>query len=131
LYNDISAFPKGIDTVLTREFDDEGVVLSGGQSQKLALARVFVHADKKILILDEASSAMDPLSEAAMNNSILDFCKNKALILISHRLSVTKNMDKIYVISGGKVAERGTHTQLMDQGGIYAQMYKVQSANYL
>jgi ATP-binding cassette subfamily B protein len=131
LYDDISAFPKGIDTVLTREFDDEGVVLSGGQSQKLALTRVFVHADKQILILDEASSAMDPLSEAAMNNNILDFCKDKTLILISHRLSVTKNMDNIYVISGGKIAERGTHTQLMDQGGIYAKMYKVQSANYL
>jgi ATP-binding cassette subfamily B protein len=130
LYDDISTFPHGIDTVLTREFDDEGVVLSGGQSQKLTLARVFVHADKQILILDEASSAMDPLSEAAMNNSILDLCKDKTLILISHRLSITKNMDKIYVISGGKVTEHGTHTQLMDQDGMYAQMYNVQSASY-
>lgn len=98
LYTDIASLPHGIDTVLTKEFDEDGIVLSGGQSQKLALARVFVQNDRKIFILDEASSAMDPISESKVNKAILDFCKDKIPILISHRLSISKEMDKVYLL---------------------------------
>lgn len=130
LYDDIASLPNGIDTVLTKEFDEDGIVLSGGQAQKLALARVFVQNKKEIFILDEASSAMDPISESQINNCILDFCKDKMLILISHRLSTCKDMDKIYVIDDGKIVEQGNHSELMKQGGVYSKMYSVQSENY-
>ena len=130
LYDDVKLLPNGIDTIITKEFDENGVILSGGQSQKLALARVFSHTDKQILIFDEASSAMDPLSEAKINKSILDFCRDKILILISHRLSTSKDMEMIYVLKDGKIIERGKHTDLMSKNGIYAEMFSVQSESY-
>lgn len=130
LYDDIVSFPKGIDTVLTKEFDDDGVVLSGGQAQKLALARVFAQENKDILILDEASSAMDPISESEINKCILEYCKDKTLILISHRLSICKAMDQIYVLENGNIIESGNHSELMAMKGLYSKMYSVQSENY-
>lgn len=74
-----------MDTVLTREFDDKGLNLSGGQSQKLALARVFAQKNKQALIMDEVSAALDPYSENAINQSVLEFCKDKMLIFIWER----------------------------------------------
>lgn len=130
LYDDIASLPKGIDTILTQEFDENGIVLSGGQAQKLALARMFAQSDKEIFILDEASSAMDPISESKVNKCILEFCKNKILILISHRLSICKEMNKIYVLDEGKIVESGSHSELMRQNGLYSKMYSIQSENY-
>lgn len=130
LYDDVASFPNGIDTILTKEFDENGVVLSGGQAQKLSLARIFAQSDKEIFILDEASGAMDPISESKVNKSILEFCKDKILILISHRLSICKDMSKIYVIDNGEIIESGSHSELMRQGGLYSKMYSIQLENY-
>lgn len=130
LYDFIHKLPNGIDTLLTREFDDKGVVLSGGQSQKLALARMFVQNDKRIFIMDEASSALDPISEHKINKRIIEFCQDRILILISHRLSTTKDVDCIYYLEEGKVIERGTHEQLLAVNGKYAEMYNVQLEAY-
>lgn len=92
LYDDIASLPKGIDTILTKEFDENGVVLSGCQTQKSALARIFVQSNKEIFILNEASSALDSILESKVNQTILEFCKDKMLILISHRLSACKRI---------------------------------------
>ncbi len=131
LYDYVSGLPQGIDTVLTREFAENGVLLSGGQEQKLAVARVLACPEKQLVILDEASSALDPVSESRLNRAILAFCKGKMLVLISHRLSLTKEMDHIYYMEKGTVAEHGTHAQLMAQNGHYAQMYRLQAQNYV
>ncbi|MBQ8188160.1 MAG: ABC transporter ATP-binding protein [Lachnospiraceae bacterium] len=130
LYEYISTLPKGIDTILTREFDEGGTVLSGGQCQKLALSRIFVHTDKEIIILDEIVGALDPVSEQFINNQIMEFCKDKILIIVSHHLSTTKMVDKIFYLEKGKIEESGTHDELMSVNGKYAQMYAAQASSY-
>lgn len=120
---------KGIDTQLTREFDDEGVNLSGGEEQKVALARVFYN-DSPVVILDEPSSAMDPISEYNMYKNLIEYTDNKTLIFISHRLSTTKLADKIIMLENGWIIEQGTHDELMELKGKYAEMFEIQSSKY-
>ena len=130
LYDFVSTLPNGIDTVITREFNEDGILLSGGQAQKLAVARIFACCDKKIIIMDEASSALDPISESTLNKNILSFCKNKILIIISHRLSTTKDVDCIYYLQEGNVCEHGTHSELMLLNSKYAKMFNTQAEKY-
>jgi ATP-binding cassette subfamily B protein len=120
---------NGIDTHLTREFNDEGTNLSGGESQKVAIARVFAK-DFPIVIMDEPSSALDPMAEYNLNQSILNNTKDKAVIFISHRLSTTRIADKIYMFSGGELIEQGSHEELLEQNGKYAEMFRLQSEKY-
>lgn len=120
---------KGIETQLTREFDDEGVNLSGGEGQKVALARVF-YSDSPVVILDEPSSAMDPISEYNMYKNLIEYTENKTLIFISHRLSTTKLADKIIMLENGRIIEQGTHDELMELKGKYAEMFEIQSSKY-
>lgn len=119
----------GIDTELTKEFSDGGTMLSGGESQKAAIARMFMR-DMSVAILDEPSSALDPIAEYRLNNSMLQNAENRAVILISHRLSTTKDADRIILLENGVIAESGTHSELLAKGGTYAKMWNVQAEKY-
>jgi ATP-binding cassette, subfamily B, bacterial len=121
-----------IQQALTREFDDNGIVLSGGQTQKLALARIFARSDQAngILILDEPSSALDPVSEYHIINNIKDKFKDKAIIFISHRLATTKDVDHIYLLENGGIKEEGSHNDLMNVQGLYAEMFSKQAEKF-
>lgn len=120
---------RGIDTELTNEFSDDGIMLSGGEAQKAAIARMFMR-DMPIAILDEPSSALDPIAEYRLNRSMLQNAENQAVILISHRLSTTKDADRIILLENGSIAESGTHEQLLANGGTYARMWNVQAEKY-
>ena len=125
----LSALENGIDTELTKEFSEEGTMLSGGESQKAAIARMFVR-DMPIAILDEPSSALDPIAEYRLNKSMLQNAENQAVILISHRLSTTKDADRIILLENGSIAESGTHSELLANNGTYAEMWNVQAEKY-
>ena len=126
----IEQLDKGIDTVMTREFDEDGCVLSGGESQKVAVARTFIK-DAPMKIFDEPSSALDPIAEYELFNSIIGEGQDHTMLFISHRLSSVKNCDKVFMLEKGKLIEEGTHSELMEKNGSYAAMYKKQAMNYL
>ncbi len=130
VYEKIMSLPKGIHTMMTKEFDEEGAVLSGGESQKVAVARAFIKKSP-IRIFDEPSSALDPIAEYELFNSIMKDGEKHTMIFISHRLSSVKNSDKVFMLEKGQIIESGTHAELMKQEGSYAQMYKMQAMNYL
>ena len=120
---------KGLDTVISREFDEEGFVPSGGQAQKIAIARVFA-SQPDMVILDEPSSALDPLAEYNMYRNMMKLSEGKGVIFISHRLSSARMADKIYLVKDGKIVEQGTHEQMMDLNGFYHEMFMLQAENY-
>ena len=126
----LSELPDGIMTALTREYDDHGVNLSGGEEQKVAIARVFANPHD-ILIMDEPSSALDPDAEYRLNHSILDYAREKTVIFISHRLSTTRMADRIYMFEDGAIVEAGSHDELMAMNGKYAYMFNLQAEKYL
>lgn len=119
----------GLDTILTKEFEDDGLVLSGGEKQKLALARIFA-SSSPIIILDEPTSSLDPISEYEINKKILSLCQEKTIIMISHRLSTIIDASKIYMFSQGEIIETGTHLQLMQMKGKYYEMFETQAKLY-
>lgn len=125
----LNSLNKGIFTPLTREFDNDGVNLSGGEAQKIAIARVFAKSCP-IIILDEPSSALDPISEYNLNQTMLEAAKNKTVIFISHRLSSTLMADRIYMLEKGEIIESGTHEELMTLNGKYAEMFNLQAEKY-
>lgn len=125
----LDSLSEGIDTHLTREFNDAGTNLSGGESQKIAISRVFAN-DYPIVIMDEPSSALDPMAEYNLNQSILHNTEGKTVIFISHRLSTTRIADKIYMFDTGSLIEEGSHNELIEKNGKYAEMFRVQSEKY-
>ncbi|MGN1339952.1 MAG: ABC transporter ATP-binding protein [Oscillospiraceae bacterium] len=125
----LKTLTNGINTELTKEFSDAGTMLSGGESQKAAIARMFMR-DMPIAILDEPSSALDPIAEYRLNKSMLQNAENQAVILISHRLSTTKDADRIILLENGSIAESGTHAELLANNGVYAEMWNVQAEKY-
>ncbi len=129
-YDKVMTLPKGIKTTLTHEFDDEGAVLSGGEFQKIVVARAFVK-ECPFKIFDEPSSALDPIAEARLFDNIYESCRKNTLVFISHRLSSVQNADWVYLLSEGTVKEEGNHAMLMEKKGIYADMYTKQAKNYL
>ena len=130
VYEKVMSLPKGIDTTLTREFDDEGAVLSGGEFQKIVVSRAFAR-DCPVKVFDEPSSALDPIAEYMLFDNILKACRDNTLLFISHRLSSVQNADYVFLLEKGKVREEGTHRQLMEKNGAYADMYTKQAQNYL
>ncbi len=129
IYDKVTTLKNQHDTVLTREFDDDGAVLSGGEYQKIAIARAFAK-DSPIIILDEPTSALDPISEYKMYETMIDVCKNKTAIFISHRLSSAVLADKVFLMENGEIIEQGTHKELVKKGGKYADMWKKQAEKY-
>jgi ATP-binding cassette subfamily B protein len=125
----LKTMPNGIHSQLTTEFSKDGVGLSGGEAQKVAIARVFA-GHYELIIMDEPSSALDPIAEYELNRSIIENSEGKTVIFISHRLSTTRMADRIYMFDGGEITESGSHEQLMAQNGKYAQMYRVQAKKY-
>lgn len=130
LYDKIKQLPDGINTILTKEFDENGAVFSGGQYQKIAVARTFVH-DCPVKIYDELSSALDPISEFNLYDSMMRENNDKTMIFITHRLSSVKNADKIFMMENGTLIEEGNHEELMKLNGSYAEMYTKQAMNYM
>lgn len=125
----LETLEEGIHTHLTREFNDKGTNLSGGEAQKVAISRVFARA-YPIVIMDEPSSALDPMAEYNLNQSILHNTEGKTVIFISHRLSTTRIADKIYMFDTGCLIEEGSHEELLAMNGKYAEMFHVQSEKY-
>ncbi len=120
---------NGINSELLREFDDDGVMLSGGEAQKTAIARAF-YKDCPYVILDEPSANLDPVAEYNLNQAMIEAADNKTVIFISHRLSTTVNADRIYVMENGKIIESGNHQELMNLNGTYAYMFNLQAEKY-
>lgn len=129
VWEKISSLPKGADTVLTREFEIDGAGLSGGENQKVSAARLFAR-DFEIAILDEPSSALDPIAEYKMYENLVEVTKNKTVIYISHRLSSAVLSDRIFVLGNGTILESGSHTELMEQNGEYSKMFTLQASSY-
>ncbi len=126
----LSTLSDGLSTNLTTEFEENGVNLSGGEGQKLAVARVF-YKDANLIILDEPSSALDPIAEYHLNHSMLTAAENKSVVFISHRLSTTRIADRIYMLEKGRIIEEGSHGELLSHNGKYAEMWRVQAGQYL
>lgn len=125
----LKRLPDGADTRLTREFDEQGVNLSGGEGQKLSIARIYAkQAD--IAILDEPTSALDPLAEYKMYENMMDACRDRSVLFISHRLSSAVLADRVLLLEDGSVAESGTHAELMAADGAYAVMFRMQAEKY-
>ncbi len=131
LYEKVMEYPNGLDTILTKEFNNDGIELSGGERQRMVLARVFA-SDAPIIILDEPTSALDPTAEKNINDEIMRLCEeeNKTLILISHRLSTIVNVDTIYMMKEGQIIEEGNHHSLMLKKGSYYEMFEAQAKLY-
>lgn len=121
--------PDGMNTELLREFDDSGIMMSGGEAQKVAIARAF-YKDCPYIILDEPSANLDPVAEYNLNQAMLEAAKDKTVIFISHRLSTTVNADKIYVMENGRIIESGSHSELMSKNSTYAYMFNLQAEKY-
>ena len=126
----IAALPDGIRTLYSREFGREGAVLSGGEGQKLAIARVFA-SDADIYILDEPTSSLDPIAERNINNLIISKSNDKTIIIIAHRLSTVVDTNRIILIEYGKIIEEGTHKELIEKHGKYYEMFMAQATLYV
>ncbi len=124
IHDYIMTLENGYDT----QIGERGVRLSGGQKQRLSIARVFLK-NPPILILDEATSALDNTTEILIQQSLDELCRDRTTIVVAHRLSTIKNADEIAVISGGEIVEQGNHNELIEKGGIYDELYKLQFKN--
>ena len=124
IYEDILAMPKGFDTYV----GERGTLLSGGQKQRVAIARIFLK-NPPILILDEATSALDSVTEAKIQRAFDALAKGRTTLIIAHRLSTIRSASRIVSIADGVITECGTHAQLLEKGGIYADLYRTQNPN--
>lgn len=126
----LETLPNGLETAVTQEFDENGTDLSGGEAQKLAASRAF-YKKAGMLILDEPSSALDPIAEYQLNLAMHNAAAQKTVVFISHRLSTTRKADRIYMLENGSIIEEGTHDELLKLNGKYKQMWVVQAGRYL
>ncbi|MEV4252008.1 ABC transporter ATP-binding protein, partial [Spirillospora sp. NPDC049652] len=137
VHDRLAALPKGYDTPLTRMFAldgdgdaTSGVVLSGGQWQRLALARALVREDRDLMILDEPSSGLDPEAEHEVHTLMREHRRGGTSLLISHRLSAVRDADRVVVLEDGRITEQGTHDSLLEADGGYARLFRLQASGY-
>ncbi|MBN6545769.1 ABC transporter ATP-binding protein [Streptomyces bryophytorum] len=136
VHDTVTALPHGYRTLLSRGFASEqdeeadGVLLSGGQWQRLALARGFLRRDRDLMILDEPSSGLDPEAEYEVHRQLRKLRSGRTSVMISHRLGAIRDVDRIVVLADGVVAEEGGHTALLADGGVYARLFSRQAAGY-
>lgn len=129
-WDKVESLPNGMDTVMTKEFDGGGAVLSGGEQQKIVVARAFAQ-NASVKVFDEPSSALDPIAEYELYKGIMSGSKGHITLFISHRLSSVKDADEVFMLENGSVIERGTHRELMALNGKYCEMFTKQARNYL
>ena len=129
IYEKIESLKNGVDSNVTREFDSEGAMFSGGEAQKVSIARLFA-GNHEIVILDEPTSALDPIAEQEMYRNMFDACEGKTVIFISHRLSSATMADRVYMFEKGEIIEEGTHSELLAKNGKYADMWHKQADTY-
>lgn len=126
----INSLPKGIYTYIEQIYDKEGILLSGGESQRIAIARA-LYKDSPIFILDEPTAALDPRVEYEIYSKFEEFTQNKTILYITHRLASTKFCNKIVVLKKGEVIELGTHNELMKMNGYYSELFNMQAQYYI
>jgi len=122
IHDFVMSLPEGYETVV----GNRGMKLSGGEKQRISIARVILK-NPKIIILDEATSSLDTVSEALIQQAMSTLLEGRTGLVIAHRLSTIVSADKILVISGGSIVEEGTHSELLTQGGVYADLYQMVS----
>ncbi len=130
VWDKVSSLESGMDTIMTKEFDKDGAVLSGGEQQKIVVARAFAQKSS-VKVFDEPSSALDPIAEYELYKGIMNESKGHITLFISHRLSSVKDADMVFMLDNGTVIESGTHRELMAQNGKYCEMFTRQAQNYL
>jgi ATP-binding cassette subfamily B protein len=123
IFDDVAQMPQGFDTYV----GERGVRLSGGQKQRIAIARMFLK-DPAILILDEATSALDSITEAKVQTAFAALSQGRTTLTIAHRLSTVRDCDRILVIQDGQIVEEGPHAALLEKGGVYAGLYRIQES---
>ena len=129
IYDKVEALSNGVDSNVTREFDNEGAMFSGGEAQKISIARIFA-GNQEIVIMDEPTSALDPIAEQEMYRNMFEACKGKTVIFISHRLSSATMAERIYMFENGEIIEQGTHSELLAMNAKYADMWHKQADTY-
>ncbi len=130
VWEKVQSLPNGISTMMTKEFDKEGAVLSGGEQQKIVVARAFAK-QASVKVFDEPSSALDPIAEYELYKGIMEESKGHITLFISHRLSSVKDADMVFMLENGTVIEQGSHKELMHRKGKYCEMFTKQAQNYL
>ena len=123
IFDDIAQMPQGFDTYV----GERGVRLSGGQKQRIAIARMFLK-DPAVLILDEATSALDTITEAKVQAAFRALSRGRTTLTIAHRLSTIRDCDRIIVIKDGRIVETGSHAALLEAGGVYAGLHRMQES---
>ncbi len=129
LWERVQALPKGAQTFMNKDLDEAGVALSGGEVQKLMLARA-LYKDAPMVILDEPTAALDPIAESEMYERYDELVQGRTAVFISHRLSSTRFCDRILFLENGRITEEGTHGELMQRGGAYAELFSIQARYY-
>lgn len=125
----LDSLPRGIDTRLDKQVNKEGIELSGGEAQKLMMARA-LYKNAPVLVLDEPTAALDPIAENEIYLQYRDMTEGKTSLFISHRLASTQFCDRVLFLQEGRITEEGTHRQLLEKGGEYARLYEIQSCWY-
>jgi len=126
----VETLTKGVDTNVTKEFDADGAMFSGGEAQKISIARIFA-GNQEIVMMDEPTSALDPIAEQEMYRNMFEACEGKTVIFISHRLSSATMADRVYLFENGEIIEQGTHAELLALGAKYSDMWHKQADTYV